>query len=117
MKYILLIALIICSSQLNAQTVKINTDSSRKKTSATVFIRCAPSIIRTEPLIVIDGFIMKGKNDEIIKNLNPSIVRSINVLKGETAAAIYGAAGAAGVIIITTKNKCEDKVIAAEKCF
>jgi TonB-dependent SusC/RagA subfamily outer membrane receptor len=117
MKYILLIALNICYSQLNAQTEKINADSSEKKIGTTIRIRCLATQIRTVPLIVVDGIIMKGKNDEIIKNLAPSIVRSINVLKGETATAIYGAAGAAGVIIITTKNKCEDKVIAAEKCF
>lgn len=50
------------------------------------------------PQFIIDG--MPGSYDDI----NPSDVESIEVLKGASATAIYGSAGANGVIIITTKN-------------
>lgn len=50
------------------------------------------------PQFIIDG--MPGSYDDI----NPSDVESIEVLKGASATAIYGSAGANGVVIITTKN-------------
>jgi TonB-dependent SusC/RagA subfamily outer membrane receptor len=39
-----------------------------------------------------------------IHDLNPNSIQSIKVLKGAEATALYGARGAEGVIIITTKN-------------
>jgi len=50
------------------------------------------------PLILIDG--MPGS----YKNLNPNDIKSIDILKDASSTAIYGAAGANGVILITTKN-------------
>jgi len=44
-----------------------------------------------------------------ISNLNPEDVESINVLKGASAAALYGSQAANGVIIITTKSGKEGK--------
>lgn len=55
------------------------------------------------PLFIIDG--MEGSYDE----LNPNDIASIEVLKGASSTAIYGAAGANGVIIITTKNPQKGK--------
>lgn len=55
------------------------------------------------PLFIIDG--MEGAYDE----LNPNDIASIEVLKGASSTAIYGAAGANGVIIITTKNPQKGK--------
>jgi len=52
----------------------------------------------TAPLIVIDGMIFRGDLSE----LDPSLVRQMQVLKGSEAAAIYGAAGANGVLIINS---------------
>lgn len=49
------------------------------------------------PLFIIDG--MEGSYDE----LNPNDIASIEVLKDASSTAVYGAAGANGVIIITTK--------------
>lgn len=49
----------------------------------------------TEPLFVVDGTIVYQ-----INNIVPSQVRSISLLKG-SAASIYGARGANGVIVIT----------------
>lgn len=49
----------------------------------------------TEPLFVVDGI-----NVTSIDNIQPHLVKSIEVLKG-SAAAIYGSRGANGVILIT----------------
>ena len=53
-----------------------------------------------EPIIVIDGVPSTGGN---LAELNSSDIESINVLKDAAAASIYGARGANGVILITTK--------------
>ena len=55
----------------------------------------------TAPLFVIDGFIQESAN---YNALNPSDIESIEVLKDASATAIYGARGANGVIIVTTKR-------------
>ncbi len=50
------------------------------------------------PLFIVDG--MEGS----FESLNPNDIASIEVLKDASSTAIYGAAGANGVILITTKN-------------
>ena len=50
-------------------------------------------------LYIVDGKEMKSEG---IKDINPTIIRSINVLKGETALKLYGEKGKNGVIVITT---------------
>lgn len=55
------------------------------------------------PLFIIDG--MEGSYDE----LNPNDIASIEVLKDASSTAVYGAAGANGVIIITTKSPKKDR--------
>ena len=66
-----------------------------------------------EPLFVIDGIpVITGENDNstatgglsILSSLNNNDVESITVLKDASATALYGARGANGVIIITTKK-------------
>lgn len=52
------------------------------------------------PLYVIDGF----PNEDGMANLNPADIESIDVLKDASATAIYGARGANGVVLITTKS-------------
>jgi TonB-linked SusC/RagA family outer membrane protein len=54
----------------------------------------------SEPLYIIDGIPIES---DIIESLNPHDVESIQVLKDASAASIYGARAAHGVIIITTK--------------
>lgn len=56
-----------------------------------------------EPLFIIDG--MEGSFDE----LNPNDIASVEVLKDASSTAVYGAAGANGVIIITTKSPSKDR--------
>jgi len=53
-----------------------------------------------EPLYVVDGTIMTNG----MQTLNPNDIESMEVLKDASATAIYGARGANGVIIITTKR-------------
>lgn len=53
-----------------------------------------------QPLYVIDGIPYEGN----IEVLNPNEVESLTVLKDATAASIYGARAANGVIVITTKS-------------
>lgn len=53
----------------------------------------------TQPLYVVDGNPMADPSD-----LSPSAVQSIEVLKSASATAIYGARGANGVVLITTKG-------------
>ena len=57
------------------------------------------------PLYVIDG--VSGGD---INNINPNDIASIEVLKDASSTAIYGSAGANGVIIVTTKQGTTGKV-------
>lgn len=70
-----------------------------------------------QPLIVIDGIPMnnpkttqlageyEGRDGgDALSNLNPDDIASMNVLKGASAAALYGSMAANGVIMITTKK-------------
>ncbi|MDR3366264.1 MAG: SusC/RagA family TonB-linked outer membrane protein [Prevotellaceae bacterium] len=52
------------------------------------------------PLLILDGMIFYGELSEI----NPDDIGQIDVLKDASAAAVYGAKAASGVIIITTKK-------------
>ena len=56
------------------------------------------------PLYIVDGFPVSS-----ISDIAPSEIQSIDVLKDASATAIYGARGANGVIIITTKSGKEGK--------
>lgn len=57
------------------------------------------------PLIIVDGAPYSGD----INNINPSDVESMTVLKDAASSALYGARGANGVIIITTKQAQKGK--------
>ncbi len=57
-----------------------------------------------QPLFIIDG--LPGSYD----NLSPNDIESVDVLKDASATAIYGSAGANGVVIITTKRGAAGKV-------
>ncbi|MCM1312271.1 MAG: TonB-dependent receptor [Bacteroides sp.] len=52
------------------------------------------------PLYVVDGMPFSGS----ISSINPQDIESLNVLKDAAASAIYGARGANGVVLITTKK-------------
>jgi TonB-linked SusC/RagA family outer membrane protein len=68
------------------------------------------------PLYVVDGIPLTGDRNELLNNrpfdfvtggyedLNPNDVASLEILKDATATAIYGARGANGVVLVTTKR-------------
>lgn len=58
-----------------------------------------------EPLYIIDGF----PSEDGMSTLNPQEIESIDILKDASATAIYGARGANGVVVITTKNASSGK--------
>ncbi len=53
-----------------------------------------------EPLYIVDGMPFAGT----LSDINPNDVESLSVLKDASASAIYGARGANGVVLITTKR-------------
>ena len=55
-----------------------------------------------KPLIIVDG--VKTAGDESLQNLNPNIIESITVLKGQQATDLYGTQARDGAILITTKQ-------------
>lgn len=68
---------------------------------ASIRVRGGISITQSnEPLYVIDGF----PTEDGMSSLDPADIESIDVLKDASATAIYGARGANGVVLITTKN-------------
>ena len=68
----------------------------------TIRIRGLGSINNAEPLFIVDGIPSGG-----IDYLNPSDIESISILKDAASAAIYGARGGNGVVVITTKKEPE----------
>ncbi|MCG7857680.1 TonB-dependent receptor [Flavihumibacter sediminis] len=67
-----------------------------------VIIRGVGTFGATTPLVVIDNIQYSGL--DAFNNLAPSDIESISVLKDASASAIYGARGANGVIVVTTKK-------------
>lgn len=77
--------------------------------NASFFIRGAASFgYKTDPLILIDGLEL---NTTDLARLQPNDIESFSILKDATAAAVYGARGANGVILVTTKRGKEGKAI------
>ncbi|MBD5345726.1 MAG: TonB-dependent receptor [Bacteroides sp.] len=81
--------------------VQIQSSNGQPGTSPTVRIRGVGSInANSDPLYVVDGVPYQGGISEI----NSMDIESMTVLKDAAAAALYGARGANGVILITTKS-------------
>ncbi|MCS3531659.1 TonB-dependent receptor [Chryseobacterium sp. JUb7] len=69
--------------------------------SANVTVRGGSSITQSsDPLYIVDGFQL----DNALNVINPNDIESIDVLKGASAIAIYGARGSNGIIVIKTKS-------------
>jgi TonB-linked SusC/RagA family outer membrane protein len=85
----------------SAAGVMVTAQDGAPDANSAVRIRGVATINGTaNPLYVVDG-VQVGTNANF---LNPTDVESIEVLKDASATAIYGAAGANGVIMITTKH-------------
>lgn len=92
--------------------------------SMSVIIRGATSLTTdNQPLFVVDGVPMsnslnniqeRGDGNQVdygnaISDINPDDIESISVLKGPSAAALYGTRAGNGVVIITTKSGSKSK--------
>ncbi|RAV28659.1 SusC/RagA family TonB-linked outer membrane protein [Sinomicrobium soli] len=81
--------------------VQVQNISSEVGTAPQINIRGLSSIsANTSPLVVVDGFPIA----DALEFINPSTIKSIEVLKDASSTAMYGSRGANGVILITTKN-------------
>lgn len=88
-----------------AAGVRITQAEGEPGASISVRVRGGISITQSnEPLYVIDGF----PSENGLQDLDPSEIESIDVLKDASATAIYGARGANGVIVVTTKQGPSD---------
>lgn len=98
--------------------VHVNMQSGEPGSAVNIQIRGSNSInASTSPLYVIDGMQMDVNESEVatsdvggytrynpLASINPNDIESLEVLKDASATAIFGARGANGVIIITTKS-------------
>lgn len=90
------------AQQLQGKAAGVYVGQSGSPGSATmVRIRGINSVNDNGPLYVIDGVSTRNQN---MSSLNPNDIESMQVLKDASAAAIYGAQAANGVILITTKK-------------
>lgn len=89
--------------------VQVISSTGQPGSTATVLVRGYGSMSSsTTPLYVVDGIPYDGS----ISSIDPSDIASTTVLKDATATSLYGARGANGVILITTKkgNSGEGKI-------
>lgn len=103
--------------QGRAPGVVVTSTSAEPGGGLSVRIRGGNSVSgNNEPLFVIDGFPMYNDNNgmaseferyqstNLLANLNPNDIESMEILKDASATAIYGSRGANGVVLITTKQ-------------
>ena len=101
--------------------VVVNAADNAPGAGMTIQIRGANSISASSaPLYVIDGFPVEGAYNSggngtltassPLSNIDPNDIESIDILKDASATAVYGARGANGVVIITTKSGKDGKV-------
>jgi len=91
--------------QGQAAGVQVQSTSGKPSAGLSIRIRGTNSInSSSEPLYVVDGVPTTDT-----RSLNPADIESISVLKDASSAAIYGAQGANGVVLITTKRGKEGK--------
>lgn len=82
--------------------VQVSSTDGQPGDALNIVIRGSNSVTgNNSPLYVIDGFPIESPDNNV---LNPTDIESIDILKDASATAIYGARGANGVIVITTKR-------------
>ena len=86
--------------------VQVTTTEGSPDAEIKIRVRGGGSITQSNsPLYIVDGF---AKDD--IKDIAPSEIQSVDVLKDASSTAIYGSRGANGVVIITTKTGKTGKI-------
>jgi TonB-linked SusC/RagA family outer membrane protein len=92
--------------------VYVKSNSGQPGGGVSVRIRGIGGLNNSEPLFIVDGIQMVGGTTDTYNSLamiNPNDIESMEVLKDASAAAIYGARAANGVVIITTKRGATGK--------
>ncbi|WP_246109130.1 SusC/RagA family TonB-linked outer membrane protein [Seonamhaeicola algicola] len=85
---------------LQGQAAGVNVvSSSTPGGDSEILIRGITSLDNNTPLYVVDGIVQEGD-----PRIPPTDIETIDILKDAASTAIYGARGATGVIIITTKQ-------------
>ena len=107
-------ASVLSSMQGKIAGVQISQTYGVKGSSMNMVIRGASSLNSdNQPLFVIDGVPVYNTTDNLfnqadlgnaISDINPEDIESMSVLKGPSAAALYGSRAANGVVLITTKS-------------
>ncbi len=108
---------VLKSMQSKVSGVNIKSTSGQAGGATNIRIRGAASISgQNQPLFVVDGTPVDNSQfntqtalggtdySNRIADLNPDDIKSVNVLKGGAAAALYGSRAANGVVIIETKS-------------
>ncbi len=85
--------------------VTVTSSSGQPGAAAQVRIRGIGTINNSNPLYIVDGMPIEGGLDY----LNPTDIKSIEVLKDAASGAVYGARAANGVVLVTTKNGSKGK--------
>lgn len=80
--------------------VTVTSSSGQPGSAAQVRIRGIGTINNSDPLYIVDGMPIEGGIDY----LNPTDIKSIEVLKDAASGAVYGARAANGVVLVTTKS-------------
>lgn len=81
--------------------VNVVTQSGAPGADVNITVRGGTSITgSTKPLYVVDGFVM----EDALMKIDINDIENIDILKDASATAIYGARGANGVVLITTKS-------------
>jgi TonB-dependent starch-binding outer membrane protein SusC len=106
-----------------AAGVDVDQSSGTVGGSARIRIRGSNSIsLSNDPLLIIDGvYVDNGSASSTIgvggqapsrfDDLNPDDIENVEILKGPSASALYGTAGANGVILVTTKKGSSGKAV------
>ena len=110
---------VLNSLQGKVSGVRISQMNGNVGSSVNIIIRGAKSLSNdNQPLFVIDGVPVSNTATNLyngadmgnaISDLNPDDVESISVLKGASAAALYGSRAGNGVILITTRSGLKGK--------
>lgn len=92
--------------------VQLSNSTGAPGSSPSIRIRGFSSISASqEPLFIVDGAPYEGD----LNNINPNDIESMTVLKDAASNALYGARGANGVIMITTKRaKGRDAIVTVD---
>jgi TonB-dependent starch-binding outer membrane protein SusC len=84
-----------------AAGVQIVNTSGTPGAAAQIIVRGTGSLTNLNPLFVVDGIQADGN---AFNSLSPQEIENITILKDAASTAIYGAAAANGVVVITTKK-------------